>query len=54
MNRAEMRKRERRQSTVAGDLEREISEVKKLSHDKESEIYTLTATCGDFLTIICC
>ena len=35
MNRAEMRKKERRQSTVAGDLEREISEVKKCRMTKQ-------------------
>ena len=54
MNRGEMRKKERGQNTVAGDLEREISEVKKLSRDKENELYTFSATCGDFLTILCC
>ncbi len=54
MNRAEMRKRERRQSTVAGDLEREISEVKKMSHDKANELYTFSVTCGEFFTIFCC
>lgn len=38
----------------AGDLEREFSELKKLSEKSNDEIITLTIDCSAFFTMICC
>ena len=42
------------QEKAAGDVMREIREIETLRSESVEEIYTITAGCSEFLTIICC
>lgn len=55
MSRAEIRKVKRGQDTIAGSLERELDEIRKLQETGAKDgIFTLTAVCDTILTIACC
>lgn len=55
MGRAETRKVKHGQETVAGSLERELDEIKKLQEaGAEDSMATITAGCDELLTILCC
>lgn len=42
------------QEKAAGDVMREIREIEALRSESVEGIYTITAGCSEFLTIICC
>lgn len=55
MSRAEIRKVKQGQNTIAGSLERELNEIRKLEETgAEDGIFTLTVGCDAIFTIICC
>lgn len=55
MDRTDLRKARHSKETAAGSVERELGELQKLQESKQGNgILTITATCNEFLTIICC
>lgn len=55
MNRKEWREKLLQEKSVAGDTEFELGQIRKLQADqKPSEIHTLTVTCSEIMTVICC
>lgn len=50
----EMRKAMRRDSMAAGDVQLELQEVKKIQKSGSDGFMTLTVTCSNWYTIICC
>lgn len=38
----------------AGDILKEIREIEALQKESTEGIYTITANCGELLTIVCC
>lgn len=55
MDRTDLRKARHGKETAAGSVERELCELQKLQESKQGNgILTISATCDEFLTIICC
>ena len=38
----------------AGDITKELDEIKKMQEDSPYVLSISTSTCGEYLTIICC
>lgn len=55
MDRKEIRKTRQGRMTAAGSVAQELGELHKLQESKqENAILTITATCSELFTIICC
>lgn len=55
MSRNERRNAKRGKASAAGSVELELREVQKLQgNNRVNGIETITATCSEILTIICC
>lgn len=55
MSMNERRNAKRGKESAAGSVERELREVQKLQgNNKVNGIETITVSCSEFLTIICC
>lgn len=53
MIRTELRNAKLGKTTAAGNVKRELKELQKIQ-ESEKDIMTITVTCGEFFTIICC
>lgn len=51
---SQMRKRMLKSNNVIGDLDLELSQIKKQSSKNENDILSITITCTELLTLICC
>lgn len=55
MDRKELRDARHGKGTAAGSVERELGELHKLQEsNRMNGIETITATCSEYFTIICC
>lgn len=55
MDKRELRSKLLRESSVAGNPEFELSQLRRAQAGQESpDIHTVTVTCGEFMTIVCC
>ncbi len=55
MDRKELRTAKQGKTTAAGSVTQELRELHKLQENsKENGILTISVTCDEFMTIICC
>lgn len=55
MDRTEIRKTKSGRDTAAGNLERELKEIRKMRENEAMNgIVTITVGCSGYLTVICC
>lgn len=55
MDKRELRNKLLRESNAAGDPEFELNQLRRVqTGPEESDMYTLTVTCSEIATIICC
>ena len=55
MDKRELRKQLLRESNAAGDPEYELNQLRRAqAGPEELDIYTVTVTCGEFMTIVWC
>ncbi len=55
MEKSELRNRLLQESRVAGDSAFELKQLQKVQDaSEERDIHTLTVTCGEIFTMVCC